>query len=59
MKKSPLATILLVVFVDLIGFGMIIPILPSVLLSVIPILVVYSRAQKYFTQGVVMSGIKG
>ena len=28
MKKSPLATILLVVFVDLIGFGMIIPILP-------------------------------
>jgi MFS transporter, DHA1 family, tetracycline resistance protein len=28
MKKSPLAIILLVVFVDLIGFGMIIPILP-------------------------------
>ena len=28
MKKSPLAAILLVVFVDLIGFGMIIPILP-------------------------------
>ena len=28
MKKSPLATILLVVFVELIGFGMIIPILP-------------------------------
>jgi DHA1 family tetracycline resistance protein-like MFS transporter len=28
MKKSPLATILLVIFVDLIGFGMIIPILP-------------------------------
>jgi DHA1 family tetracycline resistance protein-like MFS transporter len=28
MKKSPLATVLLVVFVDLIGFGMIIPILP-------------------------------
>jgi DHA1 family tetracycline resistance protein-like MFS transporter len=28
MKKSPLAIILLVVFIDLIGFGMIIPILP-------------------------------
>src|SRR5258708_21268936 len=28
MKKSPLATILLVVFVDVMGFGMIIPILP-------------------------------
>jgi DHA1 family tetracycline resistance protein-like MFS transporter len=28
MKKSPLALILLVVFIDLIGFGMIIPILP-------------------------------
>jgi MFS transporter, DHA1 family, tetracycline resistance protein len=28
MKKSPLGTILLVVFIDLIGFGMIIPILP-------------------------------
>ncbi|HZC35453.1 MAG TPA: MFS transporter [Chthoniobacterales bacterium] len=28
MKKSPLATILLIVFIDLIGFGMIIPILP-------------------------------
>ena len=28
MKKSPLAIILLIVFIDLIGFGMIIPILP-------------------------------
>src|SRR5215469_2911699 len=28
MKKSPLATILSIVFIDLIGFGMIIPILP-------------------------------
>jgi len=28
MKKSPLGTILLIVFIDLIGFGMIIPILP-------------------------------
>src|ERR1700756_5808576 len=28
MKKSPLPPILLVVFVDLIGFGMILPILP-------------------------------
>jgi MFS transporter, DHA1 family, tetracycline resistance protein len=28
MKKSPLAIILLVIFIDLIGFGMIIPILP-------------------------------
>src|SRR5689334_25343446 len=28
MKKSPLAIILSIVFVDLIGFGMIIPILP-------------------------------
>ena len=28
MKKSPLAIILLIVFIDLIGFGMVIPILP-------------------------------
>lgn len=28
MKKSPLASILSIVFIDLIGFGMIIPILP-------------------------------
>src|ERR1700757_4667981 len=28
MKKSPLACILSIVFIDLIGFGMIIPILP-------------------------------
>jgi len=31
----------------------------GVMVSVIPILLVYSMAQKYFTQGVVMSGIKG
>jgi multiple sugar transport system permease protein len=31
----------------------------GVMLSVIPILIVYSMAQKYFTQGVVLSGIKG
>lgn len=31
----------------------------GVMLSVVPILVVYSMAQKYFTQGVVLSGIKG
>src|SRR5260370_30773817 len=33
MKKSPLAIILLIVFIDLIGFGMIIPILPLYALS--------------------------
>jgi multiple sugar transport system permease protein len=31
----------------------------GVMVSVIPILIVYSFAQKYFTEGVVMSGIKG
>jgi multiple sugar transport system permease protein len=31
----------------------------GVMVSVIPILIVYAFAQKYFTEGVVMSGIKG